>query len=415
MAAFTEIHRTRECRVKYSRVHENGSVKCSDYSRCISIVLFRLCDPVQYKTLPTLEDQIKAKLQEAERKLKNIGIGVPDSDTGKLALLIDKLKQFTNEIIHATQGEEDVANGCLKLFTTIRRHFYSWEHSLKTTCQKFQEKLRDDMDLYENQYRGRELTGFINYRSFETILREQIIKLEVPAVKNLKTIAETARSSFSRIALDHFMQYPHLHRVVKSKIEAIGEEQEQEAEKTIRIQIKMEKFLYCQDDFYGSDLKQARDSATFVSATTSQSQISVTEMSHHVRAYLKGTTYRLSNQIPLIIQYYVLHGFADRLQSDLLHLLQDRERLNVLLQERQDLSKQRQALKDRIQRLNKARQRLAKFPDTGCAENTGNGDCPIYNPVLKVENKRSQQQNNWMVTSSSSDSLKLLWKSSFCK
>ncbi|MEE6507346.1 hypothetical protein FKM82_020326 [Ascaphus truei] len=225
-----------------------------------------------------------------------------------------------------------------------------------------QEKLRDDMDLYENQYRGRELTGFINYRSFETILREQIIKLEVPAVKNLKTIAETARSSFSRIALDHFMQYPHLHRVVKSKIEAIGEEQEQEAEKTIRIQIKMEKFLYCQDDFYGSDLKQARDSATFVSATTSQSQISVTEMSHHVRAYLKGTTYRLSNQIPLIIQYYVLHGFADRLQSDLLHLLQDRERLNVLLQERQDLSKQRQALKDRIQRLNKARQRLAKFP-----------------------------------------------------
>ncbi|XP_075449820.1 interferon-induced GTP-binding protein Mx2-like isoform X2 [Ascaphus truei] len=359
--------------------HEHFSVLLEEGNATIPLLAEKLTNELVahiIKTLPTLEDQIKARLQEAEQKLKNIGIGVPDSDTERLTFLIDKIQRFTNEIIHATQGEDDVTNGSLKLFTSIRKNFNSWEHSLNKTSKKFQEKLREDMDLYENRYRGRELTGFINYRTFESILREKIQTLEDPAVDDLKTITEKVRSTFTKICTEHFLAFPFLQRAAKSKIEDIGEEQEQEAEKTIRTQFKMEQVIYCQDDLYGNELKEARDAhnesevkaakalgqTPVAKATPCQSQISVTEMTYHINAYFKGTTDRLSNQIPLIIQYYVLRGYADRLQNEMMHLVQDRDQFIVLLQEKQDLSKQRQALKDRIQRLNGARLRLAKFP-----------------------------------------------------
>lgn len=44
------------------------------------------------------------------------------------------------------------------------------------------------MEAYEDKYRGRELPGFINYKTFEVMVKEQIKQLEEPAVKKLKDI-----------------------------------------------------------------------------------------------------------------------------------------------------------------------------------------------------------------------------------
>ena len=44
------------------------------------------------------------------------------------------------------------------------------------------------MEDYEERYRGRELPGFINYKTFEVMVSEQMKQLEEPAVKKLKDI-----------------------------------------------------------------------------------------------------------------------------------------------------------------------------------------------------------------------------------
>lgn len=46
---------------------------------------------------------------------------------------------------------------------------------------------------YEDQYRGREFPGFSNYRTFEDIIKEQIIELEEPAVEILKNVIGMSR------------------------------------------------------------------------------------------------------------------------------------------------------------------------------------------------------------------------------
>lgn len=55
-------------------------------------------------------------------------------------------------------------------------------------CVAVNEKIEREVEEYEQKYRGRELPGFINYKTFEFMVKEQIRQLEEPAVKRLKDI-----------------------------------------------------------------------------------------------------------------------------------------------------------------------------------------------------------------------------------
>lgn len=50
-------------------------------------------------------------------------------------------------------------------------------------------RIEKEVESYEEKYRGRELPGFINYKTFEVMVKERIRQLEEPAVKRLKEIA----------------------------------------------------------------------------------------------------------------------------------------------------------------------------------------------------------------------------------
>ncbi|XP_069616809.1 interferon-induced GTP-binding protein Mx2-like isoform X1 [Ranitomeya imitator] len=329
------------------------------------------------RTIPNLESQIKTKLQTAEMKVEMIGAGVPESESEKLLFLIKRIKRFVDEITQFSQGEEEVTVGKQKLFTTIRKIFYKWETKLKESADDFPRELKDDVNSFENQHRGRELTGFINFKTFENIAKNQIKTYEEPAINKLKEVTECVRSAFHATAVRHFNHYYNLYRSAKEKLEDICSDQQREAEKMIHTQFKVEKNIYCQDSIYGGALRNVRAEAAkeaalnvsvspFGSSGKSQqkkkSAFSVEEMSQHIEAYFKNTTARLSNQIPLIILHYMLHEFADKLQSQMLSLIQDKENLSVLLMEKEDVARERKELKDQIQRLRAAQRRLARFP-----------------------------------------------------
>ena len=50
------------------------------------------------------------------------------------------------------------------------------------------EAIRKEIKQFENRYRGRELPGFVNYKTFETIIKKQVRVLEEPAVDMLHTV-----------------------------------------------------------------------------------------------------------------------------------------------------------------------------------------------------------------------------------
>lgn len=53
------------------------------------------------------------------------------------------------------------------------------------------QNIQQEVTRYEKKYRGRELPGFISYKTFEDMVKEQIKLLEEPAVLKLKEVSGT--------------------------------------------------------------------------------------------------------------------------------------------------------------------------------------------------------------------------------
>uniref|UniRef100_A0ACB8FJ33 Uncharacterized protein n=1 Tax=Sphaerodactylus townsendi TaxID=933632 RepID=A0ACB8FJ33_9SAUR len=347
------------------------------------------------KSLPTLEEQINTQLQKANHDLLKCGKDTPSTESEKLNFLINKIKLFNQDITNSTQGEEALSENDTRLFTKIRKEFQEWGKKLHESARKTQKGFFDEIWRFEQQYRGRELPGFISYKTFETIIKQQIIELEAPAIEMLKKVTEMIRQDFTKTAKDHFADFRNLYRAAKNRIEDIKEQQLKEAECTARTQFAMEQFLYCQDHIYSQDLNSVREqtaeeeknplkiSPLSFNFQNPEKFASVKEMAYHLEAYFNGENTqeshkcsslpqtplrdlvsagkRLSCQIPLIILFYMLKKNGDNLQNEMLKLLQTKEEIGHLLQERKDVAEQRQLLHDRIDRLTQAQYNLAKF------------------------------------------------------
>lgn len=77
--------------------------------------------------------------------------------------------------------------------------------------------------------------------------------------------------------------------------------------------------------------------------------------------FFQETSKRLANQIPFIIQYFILQENGSCLQKAMMQVLQERENYSWLLQEQSDIAAKRRFLKDKIYRLSQAQRTLYNF------------------------------------------------------
>lgn len=326
------------------------------------------------KSLPLLENQIKESHQNASEELQKYGADIPEDDSEKTIFLIEKLNAFNQDITTIVQGEENVGEGECRLFTRLRKEFLLWSKEIEKNFQRGYDALYKEVQTFERQYRGRELPGFVNYKTFENIIRRQIKALEEPAIEMLHTVTEIVRAAFVSVSERNFSEFLNLHRTAKSKLEDIRLEQETEAEKSIRLHFQMEQIIYCQDQIYRGALQKVRAEEAeeeekamkhrTISLSKSQDlqNSNMAEIFQHLNAYRQEAHNRISSHIPLIIQYFILKMFAEQLQKGMLQLLQDKDSCSWLLKEKSDTSEKRKFLKERLARLAQARRRLAKFP-----------------------------------------------------
>ncbi|XP_057900867.1 interferon-induced GTP-binding protein Mx-like [Melospiza georgiana] len=321
------------------------------------------------KTLPALESQIHDALYKTSQELQRYKRGTPETESEKLFYLTDLIKFFNQEISQSTRGEEQLFEDEVRLYTKIRKEFRGWGAILLECTARAKKNVPDKVWKYEDRYRGREFPGFSNYNTFEDIIKEQIRELEEPAIEILNNVIRLVEEKFTEVAKRNFANFHNLSRVAKVKIEDIRDKQAADAERHIRAQFKMEKIVYCQDDLYIGDLNtvKAANALNGSPGATLQSHIApkdpsvVVEMVSHTSAYFSEASKRLANQIPLIILSSVLHDFGENLQTSMLQLLQDKEKLNFLLDEDSEAAKTRDYLSQRVDRLTKACQYLREF------------------------------------------------------
>uniref|UniRef100_A0A8C7I783 Myxovirus (influenza) resistance B n=1 Tax=Oncorhynchus kisutch TaxID=8019 RepID=A0A8C7I783_ONCKI len=331
------------------------------------------------KSMPRLKEQIEEKLEETRTALEKCGNGPPEDPKERLYFLIDKVTLFTQDAINLSTGEE-LKSGDINVFSTLRTEFGKWKAHVDRSGKNFKKKIEKEVDDYEKTYRGRELPGFINYKTFEVIVKDQIKQLEEPAVKKLKELSDAARKAFILLAQNSFTGFPILLKTAKTKIETIKQEKESMAESTLRTQFKMELIVYTQDSTYSSSLKKRKreeeeleEGELVKNHLGSQKGFSVSvrstvngldthatlrEMMLHLKSYYHIASQRLADQIPMVIRYLVLQEFASQLQREMLQTLQEKDNIEQLLKEDIDIGSKRTALQSKLKRLMKARNYL---------------------------------------------------------
>ncbi|KAJ8352513.1 hypothetical protein SKAU_G00239890 [Synaphobranchus kaupii] len=308
------------------------------------------------KSLPKLEEQIDKKLGQTAEKLKNLGDGVPQDQHRMPNFLIEKIKKFNNDLLEVIHAEEAVEEGNTRMFAKIRCQFSKWKIQLDKKANKLEEHLRDEVEEFARTRRGKELPGFINYKTFEGIVKEHIQDMEEPSIIILRNVAEIIRCHVNKIATSHFEAFPNLLRVTKVHVEDLREQENRNAEEKLHGQFSMEKTVYSQDCLYSYQLSAVKQRGTCVLGTMNAD---LKEMAQHVSAYFKLTSDRLANQIPLIIHYHLLDQYIGHLEIAMMGILGQDHAVGWLLREDSNKSQEREALKGSVERLRKARQLLA--------------------------------------------------------
>ncbi|XP_078265775.1 interferon-induced GTP-binding protein Mx3-like isoform X2 [Rhinoraja longicauda] len=309
------------------------------------------------KTLPRLRNEIETKLNESLQSLKKYSVAAPTSYSEQITFLIEKINSFCSHIKNLTMGEEpqDMVDG-VRYITKVREEFVEWNTFLDGCVTKFQNRMKTVINQYETSYRGRELPGFVNYKTFESFIMEEVSQLEDPAIMKLKTITDITRDVFRVVAEEHFSTFNNLFIAAKVIIANMSNMQETEAEKLLQAQIKVECVVYSQDSLYSGSLSETKKNLPNPYANGS-----IQEMSYHLQAYYKIASHRLADQIPMVIRCYILNEFADKLRIEMLQLIQEKERINVYLMEDEDTQRKRDDLKRKIDRLRKAQTKLLVF------------------------------------------------------
>ncbi|XP_055016154.1 interferon-induced GTP-binding protein Mx-like [Boleophthalmus pectinirostris] len=322
------------------------------------------------RSLPQLEEQIKKKLIQTNTELEKYGDGPPSEPADRLCFLIDKVTAFTHKAISLTSGEE--LNIEKNIYSSLRKEFGLWKDIIESSGTSFNCKLEREVAQYDRMYRGRELPGFINYKMFERMVKDQIKLLQEPALTKLRQVAEIVKKEMIKLSMNSFVGFPNLMKTAKLKIETIFKDKEAVAESMLRTQFKMEQLVYTQDSTYSKKLgKRKRTENVDVqgfglllaksNTNNNDNTASLKEMMTHLKSYYKIAGQRLADQIPLVIKFQMLQESSAELQRQMLQLLQDKEEIEVLLKEDGSIRDNRDKLHSCLQRLNDARILLSEF------------------------------------------------------
>ncbi|CAO2632546.1 Interferon-induced GTP-binding protein Mx1 [Lemmus lemmus] len=317
------------------------------------------------KSLPLLENQIKEMYQSADEELLKYGTEIPEDSNERTFFLID-VRNIVNIYFVSFLSWYSSFQKDQSWFYFLKKKKSCKMVSVKTILSTLgSAEIGSQIKVFENQYRGRELPGFMSYKTFENIIKKQIKALEEPAVDMLHKVTDPSNASSHSVQISH-NRLVTVFLSLQSKIEDIRLKQEKKAEELIRLQFQMEHIVYCQDQVYKGALKEVRENEAekennVINSQPPQKDLSITEMTQHLNAYYQECGRSIGRQIPLIIQHFILQTFGEEMEKAMLQLLQDKDNCNMLLAERKATTERRKFLKRRLSRLNQARHKLAKF------------------------------------------------------
>ncbi|KAG9333421.1 hypothetical protein JZ751_012681, partial [Albula glossodonta] len=298
-------------------------------------------------SLPFVREDVKNLLWDTKEALSQFEKGLPLEPYKMKIYLINVREVFNDE----------------NLYCEMRDEFEKWKDRLDRIKGGFQRSMWQTVKEYEHKHRGSELPGFSNYRVFQKVIQDLVEELKEPAMDTMKVIKDIILKKFTDMATDCFNRYPYLRTVALNKIDNIQSNQEDKVKERIEEQFKMEKLVYTQNAIYRKYLKEVHHDTKQDESDEEEEEDGVEERSTYpqrMNTYYEIMAQRLADQVPMLIQVFMLHEAAQLLCVEMLNLM-DGGDVREILHEDSDVSRKRIELQSRLERLSKAQERLSRF------------------------------------------------------
>ncbi|XP_057186517.1 interferon-induced GTP-binding protein Mx3-like [Triplophysa rosa] len=308
------------------------------------------------KSLPQLKEEIQKQSRQLRKELKVFEGGPPQDALGAKQFLIKTLSEFNDKIKSLSLGDLIIKDN---LFSHLRGEYKKWNHHLNSKMSSFNQSPAEiKKQILKN--RGRELAGFSSYRVFEMLLQDHVAELKDPAVILLNAITGIILKQFYTLANECFQRYPALLKITMNKMENIQLSQQSKAEDRIVEQFQMENMICTQDDNYFDALN---DSGNEIFSETRLPFCDIaTKYSEMLKAYYEIMVRRMSDQMPMLMQYFMLKEASELLCNDMLTLLEQSD-VREILSEDSDVSRRRTELQARLERLSTAHEEICTLTD----------------------------------------------------
>ncbi|XP_063078278.1 interferon-induced GTP-binding protein Mx2-like [Engraulis encrasicolus] len=365
-------------------------------TQCLAAELTRELANHIKDSLPRLFEQVKIQLGENKKMLGQFSKGPPRDPQEKKEFFIQIISQFTNQIQRLVSGE--AING-QNLYKTLRCQFDNFKDLLDASKESFGKEVKEVVVEYDEKHRGRELPAFSEYRVFRSTVQELVTRLRAPALTTLYDVKEIVQAQLLGISATCFSNYPFLRRFALRKIEEIQTKQEAIAEQRIYEQFKMEALVYTQDGIIQEKIKEKinekikeikalennwaevdcrKNYPMILEAYYTDSIIKEkikeiedleknwTEMDCRknypmiLEAYYTTVIQRLADQVPMLVQHFLLQECERLLCGEMLGLMEP-QKLDEWLDENTESSHQRNELLNRQERLVFAHEKLSYF------------------------------------------------------
>ncbi|KAI1899078.1 hypothetical protein AGOR_G00057780 [Albula goreensis] len=313
-------------------------------------------------SLPIICEDVKKILWDTKKALSQFEKGPPLEPHKMKSYLINIMVEFNSKIDRLCSGE--VFNK-ENLYCEMRDEFEKWKAHLDGTKEGFQRSMWQTVNEYERTHRGSELPGFSNYKVFQKVIQDLVEELKQPAMDTMKVIKDIILKKFTDMATECFNRYPYLRTVALNKIDNIQSNQEDKVKERIEEQFKMEQMVYTEDSIYRKYLEESPRKRKHDESDEEEEEEEdgVEERSTYpqrISAYYEIVVQRLADQVPMLIQAFMLKEAAQLLCVEMLNLTDSGE-VREILHEDSDVSRKRIELQSRLERLSKAQERLSHF------------------------------------------------------
>lgn len=311
-------------------------------------------------------------------------------------LFVATVQTFVRHMSDSVRGEYRerllVRNEQLRLFSQAVQQFETFKQQINDTAPLFRdEAFIATLALHVEQFRGRELPGFLSAQAFYMSVAQCVEKWEEPAKLLVQQLQIQAQEVVEGVAAKLLAAYPQLQYAMRDVTNNVLQVAAQQAQTRLEEEIRREKEPFTLNDFLQQWVNKLRydrfAQAVDDALATAQNPVnnwngireeiynylrqwyrsnhaistsaSAQEMGAILEAYWHLSAQRFVDNCCMACDSVLLTSLPDALQDALFQLIHDDEKLVEFFTASQELVAKRQVLDKKRERLLQAAERLA--------------------------------------------------------